>query len=154
VPLDGYLNVDRRALPGVDIVAEADALPVERGGVAEIFSAHMLEHFPQEQLRRELLPYWYSLLKNGGIFAAIVPDADGMTNAYAAKEYPFERFREVTYGTQDYDGDFHFNMFSTGSLSALLVEAGFTDVEIVAENRENGGCKEFEIRAKRPSASQ
>src|ERR1700733_2534289 len=67
IPLEGYLNVDRRALPGVDVIAEIDALPFEEGVVDEIFSAHLIEHFPQEQVRRELLPYWYRLLKPEGI---------------------------------------------------------------------------------------
>lgn len=154
VPLDGYLNVDRRALPGVDIVAEIDKLPFGPGEVDEIFSAHLVEHFPQEQVRRELLPYWTSLLKSGGEFHAIVPDADGMIKAYAAGEYPFERLREVTFGSQDYDGDFHFNMLTTASLSAMLAEAGLTDIAVIAENRENGGCREFEICARRPEGAR
>lgn len=149
VPLDGYLNVDRRAVPGVDIVAEVDGLPFEENEVDEIFSAHLLEHFPQEQLRRELLGYWRGLLKPGGEFGAVVPDADGMVKAYASQEYDFERLREVTFGGQDYDGDFHYNMLTPASLSDLLAEARFTDIRIIAANRENGGCKEFEIRAKR-----
>lgn len=149
VPLEGYLNVDRRALPGVDIVAEVDQLPFGQGEVAEICSAHLLEHFPLEQLRRELLPYWVSLLRPDGVLRAIVPDGAGMARAYATQEYSFETLRQVTFGGQDYDGDFHYNMFSTESMSELLREAGFTRIEVVAENRENGGCKEFEIIAAR-----
>jgi len=149
VPLDGYLNVDRRALPGVDIVAEVDQLPFAAGEVAEICSAHLLEHFPQEQLRRELLPYWTSLLRSDGVLRAIVPDGAGMARAYASQEYGFETLRQVTFGGQDYDGDFHYNMFSPESLSEVLREAGFTRIDIVAQNRENGGCKEFEIVASR-----
>lgn len=147
VPLDGYLNVDRRALPGVDIVAEVDQLPFAEGELAEICSAHLLEHFPLEQLRRELLPYWAGLLRQGGRFRAIVPDGAGTARAFANDEYSFESLRQVTFGGQDYDGDFHYNMFSVESLSALLREAGFDQVEVIAENRENGGCKEFELVA-------
>jgi predicted SAM-dependent methyltransferase len=149
VPLDGYLNVDRRALPGVDIVAEVDELPFEPGEIDEIFSAHLLEHFPKEQLTRQLLTYWHGLLKPGGEFRAVVPDAEGMIRAYSSGEYPFDRLRHVTFGGQDYDGDFHFNMFTVNSLSELLRNACFTEIEVVAENRENAGCKEFEIRARR-----
>lgn len=147
VPLAGYLNVDRRALPGVDIVAEVDALPFAEGELAEICSAHLIEHFPLEQLRRELLPYWTKLLRAGGTFRAIVPDGANMARAYASNEYSFENLRQITFGGQDYDGDFHYSMFSADSLSQLLREAGFSKVEVVAENRENGGCKEFELIA-------
>jgi len=149
VPLPGYLNVDRRALPGVDVVAEVDQLPFAKGEVAEICSAHLLEHFPLEQLRRELLPYWVSLLRADGVFRAIVPDGANMARAFASQEYSFEALRQVTFGGQDYDGDFHYNMFSTETLSQLLRDAGFTRIDVVAENRENGGCKEFEIVAAR-----
>jgi predicted SAM-dependent methyltransferase len=151
--LEGYLNVDRRRLPGVDIVAEVDDLPFEAGDVTEIRSAHLIEHFPQEQLRRTLLPYWFGLLRPGGDFTAIAPDARAMMTIYLAGEYPFEQLREVTFGGQDYDGDFHYNMLTTGSFTKLLEEAGFVNVSIVAENRVNGACKEFEIAARRPSAN-
>src|SRR5204863_1835543 len=44
VPLEGYINVDMRDVPGVDIVAPVDNLPLEPGSVAEIFSSHLIEH--------------------------------------------------------------------------------------------------------------
>jgi hypothetical protein len=150
IPLDGYLNVDMRALPGVDIVAEAGNIPVERGTVQELHSAHLLEHFPQEELRRRLLPYWYSLLSSGGTFKAIVPDGLAMLNHYAAGDYPFEEFREVLFGAQDYHGDFHFNMFVPSSLQSLLEEAGFEDVQVPVQGRRNGLCYEFEINGRHP----
>jgi hypothetical protein len=81
LPLAGYLNLDRRELPGVDIVAEADDLPFGPEELVEIRSAHFLEHFPQEELRRSLLPYWHSLLGEGGVFRAAVPDAPAMVRA-------------------------------------------------------------------------
>jgi predicted SAM-dependent methyltransferase len=143
--LDGFLNVDRRELPGVDIVADATGIPIESGVVDEIFSAHMLEHFPQEQLRRELLPYWKTLLKPHGIFRAVVPDAEAMIREYGKGNMPYADLREVTFGAQDYDGDFHFNMFTPAHLSDLLVEAGFSDVRVIEAGRRNGKCFEFEI---------
>jgi predicted SAM-dependent methyltransferase len=145
IPIEGYLNVDRRALPGVNIVAEVDDLPFEEGEVDEIFSAHLLEHFPQEQLRRELLPYFFKLIKKGGKFHAIVPDGQAMTIQAAKDPDYFENFRLVTYGAQDYDGDFHFNMFSPETLTALLQEAGFEKIQIIERGRRNDICYEFEI---------
>lgn len=152
LPLDGYLNVDRRPMPGVDLVAEADALPFGPDEVAEISSAHLLEHFPQEQLRRQLLPYFYRLLRAGGRLHAVVPDAQAMLAAYADGVYPYEDLREVMYGAQDYDGDFHFNMFTPASLTALLEKAGFVDVRLLQAGRRNGRCYEFEISAVKPAA--
>lgn len=149
IAMDGYINVDRRKLPGVDIVADIDALPLKKGEATEIFSSHVLEHFPQEQLKRELLPYWVGLLKKDGQFRAVVPDGEAMAQNYAKGDYPYDDFREVMYGSQDYDGDFHYNMFTPDSLTALLEEAGLKDVELIASGRKNGACYEFEILAKK-----
>jgi predicted SAM-dependent methyltransferase len=153
IPLDDYLNVDLRALPGVDIVAEIDNLPFGAGEVQEIHSAHMLEHFPQEQLRRSLLPYFYDLLKPGGKLRSVVPDAEAMIREYSQGNYPYDDLREVIYGGQDYDGDFHFNMFTPKALGMLLAEAGFKSIEVLAEGRRNGKCYEFEIVAEKEPAA-
>ncbi len=151
IPLDGYINVDQRDLPGVDIVAEAGVIPIQPGTVHEVFSSHLLEHFPQETLRRRLLPYWHSLLVPGGTFRAIVPDGEAMLAGAGAGEYPFDEFREVLFGAQDYEGDFHFNLFTPDSLAALLREARFEDVNIATRGRRNGKCFEFEVTATRGS---
>ena len=153
IQLDGYLNVDRRALPGVDIVSEVDGLPFGKNELSEIFSAHLLEHFPEEQLRRGLLPYFFGLLKGDGVLKAVVPDAEAMIREYSNGNYPYEDLREVLYGGQDYDGDFHFNMFTPDSMVKLLTEAGFKDAAIIEKGRKNGRCYEFEIQARKPVAT-
>ncbi|HQH25983.1 MAG TPA: hypothetical protein PLP17_01190 [Oligoflexia bacterium] len=147
VPLVDYLNVDRRDLPGVDIIAAVDHLPFSEKSLREIFSAHLIEHFPQEELRRKLLPYWQSLLEDRGVFRAITPDWGAMVRKFAAGEYEFEKMRKVTFGAQDYEGDFHFNMFTKESLARLLEEAGFRDIVFPVEGRINGDCFEMEVCA-------
>jgi len=151
VPLPGFVNVDMRELPGVDIIAPIGDVPIERGSVTEIFSSHLLEHFPQEELRRNLLPYWGSLLMPEGIFRAVVPDGEAMLAKAADGSYAFDDFREVLFGSQDYTGDFHYNMFTPDSLSELLREAGFRDIAVPARARKYGRCYEFEIQAVLPS---
>ena len=150
ISLEGYLNVDRRDLSGVDIVAEADDLPFHEEEIDEIYSAHFLEHFPQEQLRRQLLPKFYTMLKVGGVFRAVVPDAKTMIEQYVACLYEYDDMREVMYGAQDYDGDFHYNMFTPESLMQLLTESGFINLKIIESGRKNGHCFEFEISAQKP----
>lgn len=147
----GYLNVDVRELPGIDIVAPVDDLPVQPGSVAEIRSSHLLEHFPKEELRRKLLPYWFGLLKPGAIFRAVVPDLEEMSLSFARGEISFEELRAVSYGGQEYEGDFHFNAFTPESLGDLLKEAGFVEISLESRARKNGDCLEFEMAAKRPS---
>ena len=152
VPIDGYVNVDMRDLPGVDVVADVGDLPFETGSVDEVFSSHVLEHFPEEQLRRALLPHWHNVLAPGGKLRAIVPDGEAMLAQYAEGNYPFEEFREVLFGAQEYEGDFHFNLLTPDSLRKLLTEAGFSNIEVPAKGRRNGKCYEFEIVAERQAA--
>ncbi|MFN7147876.1 MAG: class I SAM-dependent methyltransferase [Microthrixaceae bacterium] len=150
LPMDDYVNVDMRELPGVDVVAPIDQLPFDEGAVAEIHSAHVLEHFPQEDLQRRLLPYWRDRLAPGGVFRATVPDGVAMLDGHARGEIPFEDLRAVLYGGQEYEGDFHFTMFGADTLTALLEEAGFTDVRVEAQGRPNDICLELQVAARRP----
>lgn len=154
LPLDDYINIDLRALPGVDVVADAEHLPFDPGEVHEIRSSHMLEHFPQEQLRRVLLPHYFQLLKPGGKLVSVVPDAEAMIREYSNGSYPYGDLREVLYGSQDYDGDFHFNMFTPTALAELLSEAGFRDIDVLERARRNGRCFEFEITATKADTLQ
>jgi hypothetical protein len=149
IPLDVYLNVDQRPLDGIDVVADVRDLPFEKGSLGEIFSTHVLEHFPLEELRRVLLPYWTALLKPGGRFVAVVPDMETMISECAAGRVPFEDFREVAYGSQEYEGDFHFNGFSQDLLTSILSEAGLSDVHIRQAGRRNGLCYEMEVEGRR-----
>ena len=148
--LDQYVNVDRRELPGVDAIADATDLPFDDEVVAEIYSAHLLEHFPEEMLRRVVLPHWRKKLRPGGILRTVVPDAEAMIKDFFAGEMSFADLRDVTFGGQDYGGDFHFTMFSHDHLTALLQELGFVDLEFTVLGRKNGQCRELEILGIRP----
>lgn len=77
----------------------------------------------------------------------MVPDGEAMFAGLAVGTFPFEDFREVLFGGQDYEGDFHYNLFTPESLSSLLVETGFSNVRVVERGRRNGKCFEFEILA-------
>ena len=148
-----YINIDMRDVPNVDIVATVDDLPPIISDVSEIYSSHLLEHFEQEALTRRLLPYWFGLLRPGGVFRAVVPDAAAMIAGAGAGTYGFADFRQVLFGAQDYTGDYHYNLFTPDSLRGLLSTAGFVDTEIVFEGRRNGQCFDFEIKARRPDAA-
>jgi hypothetical protein len=72
-----------------------------------------------------------------------------MLKGIAEGTYPFADFREVLFGGQEYEGDFHYNLFTPESLSALLMDGGFSHVECVEKGRRNGACFEFEMIAHR-----
>ncbi len=145
--VDGYLSVDARELSNVDVVADISKLPYEQESVDEIFSAHLIEHFTRQRMEKELLPYWKSLLKTGGIFRVIFPDLEAMLQAYEAGEMDFNLLARIIMGGQDYQLDYHYAVYSPELVVAMLQNAGFHDIQIVARGRENGGCRETEIVA-------
>lgn len=145
------INVDLRAVDGVDVRADVRKLPFEPGSIAELSSFHLVEHFPDWELRNRVLPYWRGLLKPGGLIRIVCPDAEGMIRDYTAGKLSFDVLREVTFGGQEYDGNQHYTMLTPDSLSAILVEAGFTSVERVATGRVSGQCLEMELTARRPA---
>jgi len=61
----GFLNVDVRALPTVDIVADIRSLPFENESIEEIFTSNVLEHFNYNDVVR-ILEESYRVLKTGG----------------------------------------------------------------------------------------
>jgi glycogen(starch) synthase len=146
-PVDGYINVDFRDLPGVDVVADVRNLPFEPGSLAELMSAHLVEHFRQHQLATVVLPYWRTLLAPGGVLRTICPNWEVMLEQLQNGELSFADFKTVTFGLQDYSGDDHFAMYSPATLMAVLREAGFDDFEIVAERRQHGMSPELEVVA-------
>jgi hypothetical protein len=149
IPIDGYVNVDMRDLPGVDVIAPVDAVPFEAGEVVEVFNSHLVEHFPQEQFVREVLPYWVSLLRPGGTLRVVLPDAGSMLDGFAEGTVSYDDLREVLYGGQEYEGDYHFNMYTSASLASILEAAGLTEVTVEAEGRRNGACLEMQLSARR-----
>lgn len=146
-PKEDYINVDMRDIPGVDIVAAVDCLPFEENSVSEIYTSHLIEHFPEEKLVRHILPYWLSVLKPGGTIRIVAPDAESMCKAFSNGEMSFRDFKEVTFGAQDYDGDFHYTMFTPDSIVEILTTVGFTKPRLLDYGRINGLCRELEVLA-------
>jgi hypothetical protein len=81
---------------------------------------------------------------------AVTPDGAAMLSGVADGSYSFADFREVLFGGQDYEGDFHFNLLTPDSLRQLAEEAGFEAVEVPVQGRRNGQCFEFELIARVP----
>ncbi|MDR7039984.1 prefoldin subunit 5 [Methylobacterium sp. BE186] len=148
VPLNDHINVGALEIPGVDVVADIGEMPFEESSVNEIRSAHLLEHLPQERLRR-LLRYWRGLLKEGGKFRAIVTDGEAMLSGVNSGTYSFDDFRMVLFGAQEYNVRSQLNMFTPESLRIILKESGFDEIVFVQKGRINGALFEFEIIATR-----
>jgi hypothetical protein len=146
-PLAGYINVDRRAVPGVNIIADVRNLGIAAGTVHEIASSHLIEHFRSHHFAKVVLPYWKSLLRPGALLRIVCPNWEAMLAHLAEGRMSLADFHTVTFGGQDYDGDDHFAMYTPASLSRILAAAGFLDIRLIAEARQNGLCPEMELTA-------
>lgn len=146
-PAAGYINVDFRELPDVDVVADVRRLPFAPASLAELSSSHLVEHFRERQLVSTVLPYWKSLLRENGKLRIICPNFDAMIRWHESGRMSYDDFRTVTFGLQDYEGDDHFAMYTPTTLTAILKEAGFTWVETIEVERQNGKCPEMELLA-------
>ncbi|HKZ68861.1 MAG TPA: hypothetical protein VJ020_02215, partial [Anaerolineales bacterium] len=143
----GYVNVDLRELRGVDVIADVRRLPFDPASLAELASAHLIEHFREHQFQTRVLPYWRGLLKPGGVLRVICPNWSAMLARLGDGRMPLADFKRLTFGAQDYAGNDHFAMYTPETLRSLLLDSGFLRVGIQAEDRMNGICPEMEVWA-------
>jgi ubiquinone/menaquinone biosynthesis C-methylase UbiE len=69
-PLPGFVNVDARQLPTVDVVADVRSLPFEDGTAAEVEASSLLEHFRNPY---EVLDEIHRVLAPAGVLRVRVP---------------------------------------------------------------------------------
>lgn len=142
---DDYINVDHRALEGIDVVADVLDMPFPNNSLEEIFASHVVEHFVQKDLEK-ILRYWFELLKNGGRLRLITPNIEDMAKKYTVGEITWDEFRSVALGGQDYASDYHLNHFSVKSMQDLINQVlPSAKFEVVAATRRNGECFEMEV---------
>ena len=149
--LIGYINIDFRDLPEVDIACDATAMPFAPNSLLEIASSHLVEHYREYEFKTRLLPYWFSLIKPGGSIRIICPNWQAMLDQLHSGKMSASQFKLLTFGGQDYDGDDHYAMYTPDTLTALLDETGFKEIRILAVDRDNGGCPEMELIAAKPA---
>jgi predicted SAM-dependent methyltransferase len=142
VPLEGFTNVDALPdAPGVDVVADlSQPLPFANGAADLVYAAHVLEHFPTDEVPR-LLADWRRVLREGGILLVAVPDLDVIARTIVDERPgwftpPHGPWLGAIYGGQKDEYDFHKTGFTAPWLSWLLDEAGFGSVQKVDRFRE------------------
>lgn len=122
--IPGFLNIDIRLLPGVDIVASIDDLSmVKDNSVDLIYCCHVLEHIPRDNVQK-ILQEWYRILKPTGTLRLSVPNFSAVVDHYNKyKELP--RLKGLLYGGQTYPENFHYNIWDFSTMSAMLETANF-----------------------------
>lgn len=137
VRIPGYLNVDLRSGPEVDIVDDVGILKqFQKGSVDAIYACHVLEHFSHEKGTTALncldvLSRWYELLKPGGELFVAVPNLKAIFKTILRHPSRSESlgFFMAIYGGQDYPTNVHYSGYTEESLSEILLDVGFQNVK-------------------------
>lgn len=126
--IDGYVNVDVRDLPGVDLIADITYLnTIEKGTADVIYVSHVLEHITRT-MYKGVLKRWFNILAPGGTLRIAVPDFEAVVEHYNEHK-DLTLLRGFLYGGQTYPENFHYCAWDFEQLSADLKSVGFENVE-------------------------
>lgn len=141
--IPGFLHVDIRPLPHVDVVSSLASLPMfADASVDLIYASHVLEHFPRHETHA-VLSEWHRVLRPGGIVRLAVPDFGQLVRIYLANGSLAEILGPLV-GRQDHPHNFHYNVFDRSALTEQLEAAGFHDVrEWDWRHTEHAGVDDF-----------
>lgn len=131
---EGYVNVDLNDFHKPDLLCDVSmltSLPDEY--YQYILAEDILEHIPKNRCENTLLE-WNRILTIDGILEIRVPDVMGIFNLL--QEPGRQTLEEQNcllnnlFGTQNYDGDFHYNGFTEIVIRHLLKSTGFNIISL------------------------
>lgn len=111
------INVDIRALSGVDIICDVHSLPFPDNHFDRILASDIIEHFPIIETR-SLLAEWSRVLKVGGRIKFRTPNLRWIAQEYISKK-DAEFIAWHIFGGQDYSTNYHYVIFDEKWLSSL-----------------------------------
>jgi len=119
--------------PHIDYVGDVRDLSFfEDGCVEEIYACHVLEHIGRNE-NEDVLAEWYRVLQGGGVLRIAVPDFAAVVTEYA-KNGSIDTVMGLLYGGQNYEHNFHYQVFDYERLKRLLEETGFSNIRKYAWN--------------------
>lgn len=129
----GYLNVDLHEHHKPDLVADIRTLPMLPSGLyEEILAQDCLEHLSRCDTE-STLKEWGRLLKPGGILKLRTTSLIDLLELFKAEAYQTvdlqQKLVQCLFGTQAYEGDWHFTGFTKVLLTHYLQVAGFGKME-------------------------
>lgn len=135
LPTPGWLNIDGLAT-GADLIQMLDRpLDLPDGCAAMVFSEHVLEHVEFPTSSRLLLREVVRILRPGGRFRVIVPDAERVIDAYVRRDHdllavlaPGEQSPIEAVNKIFRENGFHRYAYDYALLERELLRAGFATV--------------------------
>lgn len=128
IRLPGFLNIDRRETDATDVVRDVRLLNTvaEPGTVDLIYACHVLDHFTRWEYQ-DVLRYWRSLLRPGGVLRLAVPDFESIVALYQ-EGVPLEALTGLLCARQDYQDNVRHVLFDYAMLGGVLMRCGFSQV--------------------------
>jgi hypothetical protein len=146
---EGFIHVDVRDLPNVDIVCNAWELSNHIQDVDHIYSRHMLEHLTNIEAQRTLED-WYKCLNESGMIQIIVPNIDyhfkQWLNAKWDQDIIYDNLSDEIFNLSSIYGwqrecdpkknqsptywDVHKSGYNTQRISYILNSIGYTNIKI------------------------
>ena len=130
---DGFVNIDRRKIDGVDLITDVSNLPYHDESVREIVAHDIIEHFPRGETEK-VLTEWTRVLKQNGILKIQCPNVRDLSYALVSHQIPVKEFARRIYGGQEYDGNFHHTGFDIPEMKRVLHAIGMKPTQISAYN--------------------
>jgi predicted SAM-dependent methyltransferase len=138
----GFVNIDARPFSHVHIVKDdiTELGDFESESVDLVYMCHILEHFRRDELKKVLKEIW-RILHHGGILRISVPDFDKLLLVYELSEKNIDAIINQLMGGQDNPYNIHYSVFTEKSLTTILQEAGFNEIQSWSPWH----CKEFGV---------
>ncbi len=121
--IPGYVNVDVRDGPGVDLACDIRELPYDDNSVDLIYASHVLDHFGRYEWLG-VLGHWYNKLRVGGILRVAVGDFAAICEHYMIAK-SLSGLAGLLVGGQRHEYDRHGMIFDFEHLSGGLRQVGF-----------------------------
>jgi predicted SAM-dependent methyltransferase len=126
--IEGFINVDVRNLPTVDVIDDITTLTsFKEESVDLIYTSHVLEHIGRRDYLN-VLKRWYSLLKKDGILRISVPDFEEIVKHYNENK-DLLILRGFLYGGQTYPENYHYCAWDFKVLEMDLLSIGFKNIK-------------------------
>lgn len=140
---EGFLNVDIRDIPEVDIVDDVITLnKIEDCSVAEMVAHNILGQIAPDKVPQTLRT-WHSKLKSGGTLSVGVPDGELLFGRYLKGDYTWERVVHGIFGNMSLLRKWHgddaerwmgHSLYTEDFITELLKGAGFVDIRQTTQN--------------------
>lgn len=135
-PRPGFIHMDVRELPDVEIVGRAYSIPLPDGSVLEIWSVDCFEHLSFAEARLALKEWWRVLVPGGKVeftcpdvyrWAKYLVEAEESESAQGGG-WTQDWIATAFWGWQQHEADYHKSGWTEKTLSKELSKAGFTEI--------------------------